>query len=365
MTWAKVDDQLHSHEKSERAGLEAMGLWTLALSHAAARLTNGFVSKERIKRFAQNAKKGDRLAESLRSVRLWHRADEPCPLGHEDCDRYRSPEDGYRFHDWQDYQPTREQVEAARTRKKRSLEEHRARKQAEKAEQTPDETENDASVKSISGQLRIAVGNRSEILSPDPDPVPIPSRPVPTRPDEMPSETPTPRSLPATLVGGPALLKSAVVGDLERDLPPTPPPTPVLPTIAAKVFEELGRSLKTRKLATHEWADELVLLAGAVRADDLCAAIRKCVVGAPEGFSEAALKQRIVGFVANARNIEAVRRTRAEQAEEPPKKAHTPGYIPLGPRPDIPPPPMLITGDPNEPIKDSPFPFLNAMGGKA
>jgi len=169
------------------------------------------------------------------------------------------------------------------------------------------------------------------------DPIPIPNQ----IPEKISPETVVPQLPPESSSGGPAA------------------------TVTDRVFEELGRSPKTRKLATPEWTSELVLLAGAVRADDLSAAIRKCVVGAPEGLTEAALKQRIVGFVANARNIEAVRRVRAEELEEPPKKPHPPGYIPLGLRPDIPPPPMPFSGDPNEPIENSPFPFLNAVGGKA
>ena len=43
MSWAKIDDRLHSHTKVRKAGLEAMGLWVLCLSHCAAQLTDGFV----------------------------------------------------------------------------------------------------------------------------------------------------------------------------------------------------------------------------------------------------------------------------------------------------------------------------------
>ena len=340
MPWAKLDDQLHSNDKVEEAGLEAMGLWTLALSHAAALLTDGFVSAERVRRIAGNPKRGVRLAERLCAARLWHRADEPCPAGHDECDRTRRSTVGYRFHDWDDYQASRDDVEAGRARKKRNLEQHRARKSAQSGESGAEATVDEVGVKSISGRLQQPAGNRGEIVAP-----PIPSDPIRSDPIRSDAEKAQPETVVLhSIRGNPAGGSAATVTD--------------------RVSEELERSPKTRKLATAEWASELVLLAGAVRADDLCAAIRKCVVGAPEGLTEAALKQRIVGFVANARNIEAVRRTRAREVEEP-AKPHPPGYIPLGLRPDIPPPPPLFTGDPNEPILDSPFPFLNAMGGKS
>jgi hypothetical protein len=44
MSWARIDDNLHSHPKAAEAGLEAVGLWTLALSHSSDHGTRGVVT---------------------------------------------------------------------------------------------------------------------------------------------------------------------------------------------------------------------------------------------------------------------------------------------------------------------------------
>lgn len=93
MAWYKVDDQLHSHPKARRAGLEAMGLWTLAGSHAMSYLTDGFVEAW----FVESWPHGAELAKVLVREGLWLEA-----------------EGGWQFHDWGVYQPTRESVLADR-----------------------------------------------------------------------------------------------------------------------------------------------------------------------------------------------------------------------------------------------------------
>lgn len=93
MAWFKVDDQLHSHPKARRAGLEAMGLWLLAGSHCMSYLTDGFVEEW----FVLSWPNGAELAERLVGTGLWLRGD-----------------GGWQFHDWAEFQPTREKVEAER-----------------------------------------------------------------------------------------------------------------------------------------------------------------------------------------------------------------------------------------------------------
>ena len=108
MSWGKVDDRLHASEKALSAGLEAMGLWLMSLSSICSAgsqaCSEGFLSDRRGIASAGHERVFRRLAERLRSSGLWHRADEPCPLGHADCDKLLRNEKGYRFHDWQDYQ---------------------------------------------------------------------------------------------------------------------------------------------------------------------------------------------------------------------------------------------------------------------
>lgn len=94
MAWYKVDDKLHSHPKARRAGLAAMGLWSLAGSHCMDYLTDGIVEEW----FVDSWPDGRNLAARLVKVGLW---DEHA--------------DGWTFHDWSKYQPTAEAVKDKRS----------------------------------------------------------------------------------------------------------------------------------------------------------------------------------------------------------------------------------------------------------
>lgn len=83
MSWFPVDDAFHSHPKARKAGLEAVGLWTLAGSHCMAYLTDGFVAEW----WVREKPKGLALAKRLVSAGLWR-------VG--ECDG----EKGFWFHDW-------------------------------------------------------------------------------------------------------------------------------------------------------------------------------------------------------------------------------------------------------------------------
>ena len=96
MTWFKVDDKLHDHRKVRVAGTRAMGVWLLAGSWSAGNLTDGFVPSKIAMRW------GDRKDFSrLVAAGLW----KPEQLG---------DEDGYRFQDWTQYQPSRAEIEEHR-----------------------------------------------------------------------------------------------------------------------------------------------------------------------------------------------------------------------------------------------------------
>lgn len=97
MPWFKVDDKLHSHKKVAKAG-EAMALWVIAGSWAMDQLTDGFVPDYMVGRLMPG---GDGMAQTLVDAGLWIEDD------HEG-------DDGWRFVDWGDYQPTRDDVEAKR-----------------------------------------------------------------------------------------------------------------------------------------------------------------------------------------------------------------------------------------------------------
>lgn len=102
MPWFKVDDTLHSHPKARRAGVAAMGLWSLAGAYSAAYKLDGLVPSDYVRTWPG----GPRLADRLVASGLWDEVD-----------------DGWRFHDWCDYQMTAEEIERdrdlARNRQKR------------------------------------------------------------------------------------------------------------------------------------------------------------------------------------------------------------------------------------------------------
>lgn len=95
MAFALVDDQVHGHPKFARAGLEAVGLWTLCLSYSAAYLTDGFVPTEIAQRYG--GKLVTRLSKRLVGAELW----EPC-------------EGGWKMHDYHEHNPSAEEVKAKR-----------------------------------------------------------------------------------------------------------------------------------------------------------------------------------------------------------------------------------------------------------
>jgi hypothetical protein len=90
MTWFKVDDSFHSHPKALAAGPAAVGLWTIAGTWSCANLTDGFVPDYVLPRLAEGAQE---LARTLVAAGLWRRA-----------------KGGHRFHDWDVYQRSREEV---------------------------------------------------------------------------------------------------------------------------------------------------------------------------------------------------------------------------------------------------------------
>ena len=93
MTWVKLDDGFYDHPKVEGLSLAAVGLWTLCASYAGKHLSDGFVSDTRVQRLGGT----DVLAGELIDAGLWDPVD-----------------DGIQFHDWAKYQFTRAAVEEKR-----------------------------------------------------------------------------------------------------------------------------------------------------------------------------------------------------------------------------------------------------------
>lgn len=68
MTWARIDDGLHDDPRAEAAGLEAMGLWTLALSYMGDKRTD-VITRERLGKLA--GRKAHWLAVRLVAAGWW------------------------------------------------------------------------------------------------------------------------------------------------------------------------------------------------------------------------------------------------------------------------------------------------------
>lgn len=93
MTWFKVDDGFWSHEKVIGLSPSAGWLWTRAGSYCAHQLTDGAVKRAVLVLLGGSS----HIANELVDAGLWD-----------------AVKDGYQFHDWDKYQPTREEVESKR-----------------------------------------------------------------------------------------------------------------------------------------------------------------------------------------------------------------------------------------------------------
>lgn len=116
MPWFKVDDGLHSHPKARRAGLAAMGLWTVAGSWSSEHAQEGFVPD-----WFVGGWRGKRAAEQLVRARLWF------------ADR-KDDETGWRFHDWEHFQPSKAEIERDREHNRERQKRFRERRRQAKRE---------------------------------------------------------------------------------------------------------------------------------------------------------------------------------------------------------------------------------------
>jgi hypothetical protein len=94
MTWFKVDDSFHAHPKVLATDADAIGLWVVAGAWSSAHLTEGFVPDHALPRLLPGSVA---LARKLVTAGLWRRV-----------------RGGHQFHDWTEYQPTKEEATAAR-----------------------------------------------------------------------------------------------------------------------------------------------------------------------------------------------------------------------------------------------------------
>lgn len=96
--WFKVDDSFFSNPKTAMLSDGATALWLRSGSWSARQLTDGFIPARMVPMFRGS----DDSVRELCDVGLWERDDE---------------RDGYWFHDWSDYQPDGEEVDALRRKR--------------------------------------------------------------------------------------------------------------------------------------------------------------------------------------------------------------------------------------------------------
>ncbi len=111
MTWGKVSDDLHSHPKWTGASPNAKALWVTALSYCSGYLTDGVVDAadhlptlavETFGLVPSSMTKARKAAAELTERGLW-----------------KATDNGWRFHDWKDNNPTSSQVRRRRKKDKR------------------------------------------------------------------------------------------------------------------------------------------------------------------------------------------------------------------------------------------------------
>lgn len=129
MTWFKVDDSFHSHPKTMATELAALGLWVVAGSWSGANLTDGFVPEHVVQRLSAGQSS---LAETLVDAGLWRRT-----------------KGGYRFHDWSQYQPTKDAVlEQRKAWREKKSGQRKARKPSTATNLSPGDTPADSTMDS-------------------------------------------------------------------------------------------------------------------------------------------------------------------------------------------------------------------------
>jgi hypothetical protein len=148
MPWFKVDDGFYTSQKflniPRQYQAQAAGLWMLAGVYSADKLTDGYVSYGVLKLWEYD----EEVFKWLVEVGLW---------------REHESGRGITFHDWNEYQPTREQYEERR--------ESLSKKRSDAAKKRWDSVEPDANMQNVCK----TDANDMQTVCPEPEPEPEPN----------------------------------------------------------------------------------------------------------------------------------------------------------------------------------------------
>ena len=154
MTWFKADDGFYDHPKFLKLSNAAVGLWAKAGSWCGRYLTDGVIPASQVKVLKGTANQVSALIE----VGLWVETE------------LDSGAKAYRFHDWDDYQPTREQKlkeRADAAERQRESRERKRQKQGKRENVTRDSHE---PVTRDSHECHTNLSQRPDPTRPDPSP---------------------------------------------------------------------------------------------------------------------------------------------------------------------------------------------------
>ena len=118
MAWFKVDDGFYDHPKIENLTMAARGLWLTAGTWCAKHLTDGLISKKRVRQLGGTPAQ----IKGLLEAGLWIETQD------------EQGADAYAFHDWLDMQPSRKQIYEKREIEQQKKREWRAKQTAQTAD---------------------------------------------------------------------------------------------------------------------------------------------------------------------------------------------------------------------------------------
>ena len=266
MSYGRVCDTLYAHRKVARAGLEALGLWTVALSWSRAKATGGRIPADRPALLVDDPEVAARCVAALVAARLW------------DLDG-----DGWRFHDWDDHQES-EADEAARKAEIRAMRAELGRRGG-----------------LASGVVRVKLieanrskGSKGFDLEANEAPIPIPI-PIPTRSQPGGEGSAEGGSAPAA---PPPPISPGKGQDAAIDPPEAPPPV-LTPPEPAKPPRRGRKPAAGKHPLPAEWAPDLAArqLAAELGVDVLLEAEKMRAWAAHEGAVGKAWDQRFSNWI--------------------------------------------------------------------